>query len=139
MPRDEQGAVALRHGQVVRQERQPEARGQLQAWVLLLRLRGGTCCRGDGVQVDGAFAGGRDGEGCLVEEHDAVGVGLPGDHCGVDGTVLQDVHVHDGRDWRRSIRLDGPEEGVLAGSEVVLVRDVELGPADRGDGVRDAD
>lgn len=27
VPRDEQGAVALRHGQVVREERQPEARG----------------------------------------------------------------------------------------------------------------
>lgn len=46
--------------------------------------------------------------------------------------------MHDSRDRRRGIRLDGPEEGVLAGSEVVLVRDVELGPANRGDGVRDA-
>lgn len=47
--------------------------------------------------------------------------------------------MHDGRDRQRGVRLDGPEEGVLAGSEVVLVRDVELGPADCGDGVRDAD
>lgn len=101
--------------------------------LLMLRLRGGTCCRGDGVQVDGALARGRDGEGGLVEEHDAVGVGLAGDHRGVDGAVLQDVHVHDGRDRQRGVRLDGPEEFVLAGGEVVLVRDVELGPADRGD------
>lgn len=28
---------------------------------------------------------------------------------------------------------------MLAGGEVVLIRDVELGAADRGDGVRDAD
>lgn len=92
--RDEQGPVALRHCEVVRQERQPESRGQLQARVLR-----GVCRRGDGVQVDGALARGRDGEGGLVEEHDAVGIGLAGDHSCVDGAVLQDVHVHDCRDW----------------------------------------
>lgn len=138
MPRDEQGAVGLRDSQVVREERQPEARGQLQARVLL-RLRGGACWRGDGVQVDGALARGSDGDGGLVEQHDAIGVGLTGDGDGVDGTVLENVHVHHGRDRQRGIRLDGPEEGALAGGEVVLVSDVELGPADSGDGVRNVD
>lgn len=83
VPRDKQGAVALGHGKVVRKEGQPEALGQFQAWVLR-----GVCCRGDGVQVDGALARSRDGEGCLVEQHDAVGVGLPRDHRGVDGAVF---------------------------------------------------
>lgn len=63
VPGDKQGAIALRHSQVVREERQPEARGQLQTRVLLLR----TFCRVDCVQVDGALARGRDGEGGLVE------------------------------------------------------------------------
>lgn len=98
-----------------------------------------VCCRGDGVQVDGALARGRDRQGGLVEERDAVGVGLAGYHRRVDGPVLQESHVDHGRDRRREVRLDGPEEGVLAGGEVVLVGDIKLGPADRGDGVWDAD
>lgn len=135
VPRDKQSAVALRDREVVRQERQPEARGQLQARV----PRAAVCRRGDGVQVDGALAGGGDGEGGLVEQHDAVGVGLAGYHRGVDGAVLEDVHVHDCCDGQRGVCLDGPEQGVLASGEVVLVRDVELGPADCGDGVWDGD
>lgn len=102
MPRDEQGAIALRHGEVVRQEWQPEAVGKLQAWVL--RLLSG----GDGVQVDGALARGRDGEGGLVEQHDAVWIGLAAHHRGVDRAVLQDVDVHNRRNRRREVRLHGP-------------------------------